>query len=90
MTEEEIADVAARYDDRRNVTRRLSAKARVLRFDTGALFTAAHNTVVGPDSGEITSESATGGDSCLVTHNGRRIECGLAELPHLISAAERG
>ena len=31
----------------------------------------------------------TGGRYTLVLENGRRIECGAAELPHLISAAER-
>lgn len=91
-TEEEIAELLRRYDDRRNVTRRAFCQSQGVAVSTlGHYLRRRTAPSLGLARVKITSESATGGGRfALILTSGRRIECGLAELPHLISAAERG
>jgi hypothetical protein len=90
-TEEEVAELLQRYDDRGNVTRRAFCQSEGVGVSTLGYYLRRQATPsVHLARVKITSDSATGaGRFHLVLANGRRIECGLAELPHLISAAER-
>ena len=91
-TKEEIEELVRRYQARGGVTRRefceqhgigLSTLGYHLRWRTRPAVRLARV--------RIASEPPAGaGRYTLVLANGRRIECGLAELPHLISTAERG
>jgi hypothetical protein len=90
-TEEEIAELLRGYDDRGNVTRRAFCQSQGVAVSTlGHYLRRRATPSVHLARVKITSDSATGAERfALVLTSGRRIECGLAELPHLISAAER-
>ena len=90
-TEEEVAELLRRYDDRGNVTRRAFCESEGVGVSTLGYYLRRHTTSsVRLTRVKVSSESASeAGRFQLVLTNGRRIECGLAELPHLIGAAER-
>ena len=90
-TEEEVAELLRRYEDRGNVTRRAFCQSHGVAVSTLGYYLRRQTTPsVRLARVKITSDSASGaGRFQLVLANGRRIECGLAELPHLIGAAER-
>jgi hypothetical protein len=90
-TEEEVAELLRRYDDRGNVTRRAFCKSEGVGVSTLGYYLRRQTTSsVRLTRVKVSSESASeAGRFQLVLANGRRIECGLAELPHLIGAAER-
>ena len=90
-TEEEVAELLRRYEDRGNVTRRAFCQSYGVAVSTLGYYLRRQTTPsVRLARVKITSDSASGaGRFQLVLANGRRIECGLAELPHLIGAAER-
>ena len=90
-TEEEVVELLKRYDDRGNVTRRAFCKSEGVGVSTLGYYLRRQTTPsVRLARVKITSDSANdAGRFQLVLANGRRIECGLAELPHLICAAER-
>ena len=90
-TEEEVAELLRRYEDRGNVTRRAFCKSQGVGVSTLGYYLRRQTTPsVRLARVKITSDSANdAGRFQLVLANGRRIECGLAELPHLIGAAER-
>ena len=90
-TEEEVAELLQRYEDRGDVTRRAFCQSQGVAVSTLGYYLRQQATPsVRLARVKITSDSASGaGRFQLVLANGRRIECGLAELPHLISAAER-
>jgi hypothetical protein len=90
-TEEEVAELLQRYDNRGDVTRRAFCQSQGVAVSTLGYYLQRQATPsVRLARVKITSDSATGaGRFQLVLANGRRIECGLAELPHLIGAAER-
>ena len=89
-TEEEIAELR-RYDDRGNVTRRGFCQSQGVAVSTlGHYLRRRAIPSVHLARVKITSDWATGAERfALVLTSGRCIECGLAELPHLISAGER-
>jgi hypothetical protein len=89
-TEEEVAELR-RYDDRGNVTRRAFCKGHGVGISTLGYYLRRQTTPsVRLARVKITSDSANdAGRFQPVLANGRRIECGLEELPHLIGAAER-
>jgi hypothetical protein len=90
-TEEEVAELLRRYDDRGNVTRRAFCESEGVGVSTLGYYLRRQTTSsVRLTRVKVSSESASeAGRFQLVLTNGRRIECGLAELPHLIGAAER-
>jgi hypothetical protein len=90
-TEEQVAELLRRYDDRGNVTRRAFCKSEGVGVSTLGYYLRRQTTSsVRLTQVKVSSESASeAGRFQLVLANGRRIECGLAELPHLIGAAER-
>jgi hypothetical protein len=90
-TEEQVAELLRRYDDRGNVTRRAFCKSEGVGVSTLGYYLRRQTTSsVRLTEVKVSSESASeAGRFQLVLANGRRIECGLAELPHLIGAAER-
>ncbi len=90
-TEEEVAELLRRYEDRGDVTRRAFCQSYGIGVSTlGYYLRRQRTSSVRLTRVKITSESASeAGRFQLVLANGRRIECGLAELPHLIGAAER-
>ena len=90
-TEEEVAELLRRYDDRGNVTRRAFCQSHGVGVSTLGYYLRRQTTSsVRLIQVKVRSESASeSGRFQLVLANGRRIECGLAELPHLIGAAER-
>jgi hypothetical protein len=90
-TEEEIAELLRRYEDRGNKTRRDFCQSSGVAVATLGYYLRRQTTPsVRLARVKITSDSPSGaGRFQLVLANGRRIECGLAELPHLIGAAER-
>ena len=90
-TEEEVAELLRRYEDRGNVTRRAFCQSYGVAVSTLGYYLREQTTPsVRLARVKITSDRASGaGRFQLVLANGRRIECGLAELPHLIGAAER-
>ncbi len=90
-TEEEVAELLRRYDDRGNVTRRAFCESEGVGVSTLGYYLRRQTTSsVRLTRVKVSSESASeAGRFQLVLANGRRIECGLAELPHLIGAAER-
>ena len=90
-TEEEVAELFRRYEHRGNVTRRAFCKSHGVGVSTLGYYLRRQTTPsVRLARVKITSDSANdAGRFQLVFANGRRIECGLAELPHLIGAAER-
>jgi hypothetical protein len=91
-TEEEVAELLRRYDDRGKVTRRAFCQSYGVAVSTLGYYLRRRRTTpsVRLARVKITSDSASGaGRFQLMLANGRRIECGLAELPHLIGAAER-
>jgi hypothetical protein len=90
-TEDEIEELLQRYDARGNVTRRAFCESQDIPVSTLGYYLrrraapAVHLARV-----KLTNGVAAGaGRFALVLGNGRRIECGPAELAHLISAAER-
>ena len=89
-TEEEVAELLKRYDDRGNVTRRAFCKSEGVGVSTLGYYLRRQATPsVRLARVKITSNPADAERFQLVLPNGRRIECGIANLPHLISAAER-
>jgi hypothetical protein len=90
-TEEEVAELLRRYEDRGNKTRRAFCQSSGVAVSTLGYYLRRQTTPsVRLARVKITSDSASGaGRFQLVLANGRRIECGLADLPHLIGAAER-
>lgn len=90
-SEEEVAELLKRYDDRGNVTGRAFCQSQGVGVSTLGYYLRRRATPsVRLARVKITSNPATGaGRFQLVLPNGRRIECGMADLPHLISAAER-
>ena len=90
-TEEEVAELLKRYEDRGSVTRRAFCQSEGVGVSTLGYYLRRQATPsVRLAQVRISSDTATGaGRFQLVLANGRRIECGLAELPHLIGAAER-
>ena len=90
-TEEEVAELLRRYDDRGNVTRRAFCESEGVGVSTLGYYLRRQTTSsVSLTRVKVSSESASEAVRFqLVLTNGRRIECGLAELPHLIGAAER-
>jgi hypothetical protein len=90
-TEEEVAELLRRYEDRGNVTRRAFCQREGVGVSTlGYHLRRQTTSFVRLTRVKVSSESASeAGRFHLVLANGRRIECGLAELPHLIGAAER-
>ena len=90
-TEDQVAELLQRYDDRGNVTRRAFCQSQGVAVSTLGYYLRRQATPsVRLARVKITNDSATGaGRFALVLTSGRRIECGLAELPHLIRAAER-
>jgi hypothetical protein len=90
-TEEQVAELLRRYDDRGNVTRRAFCKSEGVGVSTLGYYLRRQTTSsVRLTRVKVSSEAASeAGRFQLVLANGRRIECGLAELPHLIGAAER-
>ena len=90
-TEEEVAELLRRYEDRGNVTRRAFCESEGVGVSTLGYYLRRQTTSsVRLTRVKVSSESASeAGRFQLVLTNGRRIECGLAELPHLIGAAER-
>ena len=90
-TEEEVAELLRRYEDRGNVTRRAFCKGHGVGISTLGYYLLRQTTPsVRLARVKITSDSANDARQFqLVLANGRRIECGLEELPHLIGAAER-
>ena len=90
-TEEEVAELLRRYDDRGNVTRRAFCESEGVGVSTLGYYLRRQTTSsVRLTQVKVSSESASeAGRFQLVLANGRRIECGLAALPHLIGAAER-
>lgn len=89
-TEEEIEELLRRYEARGSETRRAFCKSQGIPLATLGYYLRRRATAaVRLARVKITNEAATGtGQFALVLANGRRIECGPAELPHLISAAE--
>ena len=90
-TEEEVAELLRRYDDRGDVTRRAFCQSEGVGVSTLGYYLRRQTTSSARLTRvKITSESASEARRFqLVLANGRRIECGLAELPHLIGEAER-
>ena len=90
-SEEEVAELLRRYDDRGNVTRRAFCESEGVGVSTLGYYLRRQTTSsVRLTRVKVSSESASEAVRFqLVLTNGRRIECGLAELPHLIGAAER-
>ena len=90
-TEEEVAELLRRYDDRGSVTRRAFCQSQGVGVSTlGYYLRRQAAPSVRLAQVKITSDAATSaGRFQLVLANGRRIECGIGDLPHLISAAER-
>jgi hypothetical protein len=90
-TEEEVAELLRRYEDRGNMTRRAFCQSYGVAVSTLGYYLRRQTTPsVRLARVKITSDPASGaGRFQLMLANGRRIECGLAELPHLIGAAER-
>ena len=90
-TEEEIEGLLGRYDARGNVTRRVFCENEGVALATLGYYLQ-RRTKLGVRLARVklTSETLSGERRfALVLTNGRRIECGLAELEHLINAAER-
>jgi hypothetical protein len=90
-SEEEVAELLRRYEDRGNVTRRAFCQSYGVAVSTLGYYLRRQTTpFVRLARVKILSDSTSGaGRFQLMLANGRRIECGLAELPHLIGAAER-
>jgi hypothetical protein len=90
-TEEEVKELLRRYHARGNVTRRAFCESQGIAKSTlGYYLRRRVIPAVRLARVKITGESAAGaGRFALVLANGRRIECGPAELPQLISAAEQ-
>jgi hypothetical protein len=90
-TEEEVAELLKRYDDRGNVTRRAFCRSEGVGASTLGYYLRRQATPsVRLARVKITSNPSVGaGRFQLVLPNGRRIECGIADLSHLIGAAER-
>ena len=90
-TEEEVAELLRRYEDRGDVTRRAFCQSYGVGVSTLGYYLRRQATQpVRLARVRISSDTATdAGRFQLVLPNGRRIECGIADLSHLISAAER-
>jgi hypothetical protein len=89
-TEEEVAELLKRYDDRGNVTRRAFCRSEGVGASTLGYYLRRQATPSVRLARVITSNPSVGaGRFQLVLPNGRRIECGIADLSHLIGAAER-
>lgn len=89
-TEEEVKELLRRYHARGNVTRRAFCESQGIAKSTlGYYLRRRAIPAVRLARVKIADESAAGvGRFALVLANGRRIECGPAELSQLISAAE--
>jgi hypothetical protein len=90
-TGEEVAELLKRYENRGSATRRAFCQSEGVGVSTLGYYLRRQPTrSVRLARVKITSNPTTdAGRFQLVLPNGRRIECGIAELPHLISAAER-
>jgi hypothetical protein len=91
-TEEDIQELLRRYRWRGDMTGRAFCEAEGIAPSVlGYYLRGCARPAVRLARVKITKEAtARSGVFALVLANGRRIECGPAELPHLISAAERG
>jgi hypothetical protein len=90
-TREEIEELLRRYHSRGDMTGRTFCEAEGIgRSTLGYYLRRRAAPAVRLARVRIAEEPATAGRFALVLANGRRIECGPAELAHLISAAERG
>lgn len=91
-TEEEVQDLLQRYESRGAVTRRAFCEREGVAVSTLAYYLARRaKPATRLARVRIATESSPeAGRYTLVLANGRRIECGVAELPQLISVAERG
>jgi hypothetical protein len=87
-SEEEVAELLKRYEDRGNVTRRAFCQSEGVGVSTLGYYLRQQATQP-VRLARVRISSTSAGRFRLVLANGRRIECGAAELPHLISAAER-
>jgi hypothetical protein len=89
-TKQEIEDLLRRYDERGSVTRRAFCESQRIPLATLAYYLQRERAKP-IRLARIKLSNGAGVESrfALVLTSGRRIECGLAELPHLISAAER-
>lgn len=90
-TEGEIEELVRHYEARGSVTGRAFCESQGIPLSTLGYYLRRRATpAVRLARVKIANEAAAGaGQFALVLANGRRIECGPAELPHLISAAER-
>ena len=91
-TKEQVEELLRRYDARGSVTRRAFCEGEGLPLSMLGYYLRRHAPrSVRLARVKITNESAaSAGRFALVLRNGRRIECGPAELAHLISMAEHG
>lgn len=91
-TEEEVEELLRRYDARGNVTRRAFCEEQGIPLSSlGHYLRRRAKPAVRLARVKITNEPvADAGRFALVLANGRRIECGPAELAHLIGTAEHG
>lgn len=89
-TKEEIEELLRLYEQRGSLTRRAFCESRKIRPATFGYYL--RRKCAGPVKlarVELSNEPRSESRFALVLASGRRIECGLAELPHLISAAEQ-
>jgi hypothetical protein len=91
-TKEEIEELVRRYEARGGVTKRAFCQQHGIGLSTlGYHLRRRAKPTVRLTRVRITTEApASTGRYTLVLGNGRLIECGPAELPHLISVVERG
>jgi hypothetical protein len=91
-SDKEVEELVRRYEKRGEVTRRAFCEEHGIALSTlGYYLRRRARPSVGLTPVRVAEEwAACAGRFALVLGNGRRIECGPAELEHLISIAERG
>jgi hypothetical protein len=89
-TKGEIEELLRRYNERGHVTRRAFCDSENIPLATLAYYLQRERAKRVPLARvKLSNGSSSESRFALVLASGRRIECGIAELPHLISAAER-
>lgn len=92
-TKQEVEELLRRYDARSSVTRRAFCESEGIPVSMLGYYLKRRPATrsVRLAQVKIANESAADPERfALVLTNGRRIECGLAELAHLIKTAEHG
>lgn len=89
-TREEIEELLRLYEQRGSLTRRAFCESQNIPLATLAYYLRRKCAApVRLARVKLSEGAASESRFALILASGRRIECGLAELPHLISAAEQ-